>query len=234
MSTDDEVTRSDQGRAERIESAALDLLERGGMEAVTSRAVAETAGVRPMAIYRSYGDMSGLMNAVLSRGFHEYLTAKIDRPRLEDPVDDLRQGWDLHVGFGLEHPHVYAAMYSSPDPVSVPDAVIKADRILEEIVERIAKAGRLATNVAAATAMIGAAGRGATLTLIATPPAQRDPGLSHELREAVLATVTTEPPAEAPNRARHAAALAATIDDGPAVLSNAERELLGEWLHRLT
>jgi hypothetical protein len=81
--------------------------------------------------------------------------------------------------------------------------------------------------------MIHAAGVGVTLSLIATDPEQRDPDLSRQLREAVLTALTTEPAVEAPSRARHAASLAATIDDGPAVLSGAEAQLLRDWLDRL-
>jgi hypothetical protein len=62
-----------------------------------------------------------------------------------NPVDDLREGWDLHVGFGLEHPHLYAAMYSSPDPSREPAAVVRPALIVDEMVERVAKAGRLRT-----------------------------------------------------------------------------------------
>ena len=233
MAADEASVHSGLDRAARIEGAALHLLESSGVEAVTTRAVAEAAGTQPMAIYRTYGDMDGLLDAVLARGFDAYLVAKRDRPRLEDPVDDLRQGWDLHVGFGLEHPHLYAAMYSSPDPSRVPAAVVTAALILDEMVERVAKAGRLRTGVRLAAGMIQAAGVGVTLSLIATDPEHRDPDLSHRLREAVLTAVTTDPALEAPTRARHAASLAATIDDGPAVLSSAETELLREWLDRL-
>ena len=233
MAVDEADVPSGLDRAARIEGAALQLLESSGVDAVTTRAVAEAAGTQPMAIYRAYGDMDGLLDAVLARGLDAYLVAKRDRPRLEDPVDDLRQGWDLHVEFGLEHPHLYAAMYSSPDPSRVPAAVLKSTRMLDEMVERIAKAGRLRTGVRLAADMIHAAGVGVTLSLIATDPDQRDPDLSHRLREAVFTAVTTEPAVESPSRSRHAASLAATIDDGPAVLSGAETQLLREWLDRL-
>ncbi|HEY8547325.1 MAG TPA: TetR/AcrR family transcriptional regulator [Acidimicrobiales bacterium] len=234
VSKAEQPDRSALDRAARIETAALELLERGGPDAVTTRAVAEAAGTQPMAIYRMYGDMDGLLDAVLERGFDTYLDAKRNRPRLDDPVDDLRAGWDLNVGFGLEHPHLYTAMHSSPDPSRVPAAVAKGALILDEMVERVAKAGRLRTSVRQAADMIRAAGVGTTLSLIATDPDRRDPELSTRLREAVLAAVTTEAPAEPPDRARHAAALAATVDDGPAVLTDAESLLLREWLARLS
>lgn len=33
-----------------------------------------------------------------------------------DPVEDLRRGWDAHVEFGLTHPAFYVLMYGVPRP----------------------------------------------------------------------------------------------------------------------
>lgn len=225
-----------RARREPIEQAVLDLLEGGGPSAVTTRAVSAVAGVQAVAIYRAYGDMDGLVEAAVDRGFEQYLRAKTDRVRHEDPVEDLREGWDLHIGFGLAHPHVYALMYGRPDTRRPGRAAAHADEILHGLVDAVARAGRLATDVESAARAVHAAGRGVTLSLIEVAEDQRDPLLSHRVREALLAAVTSDEPTAphaASPRASYAAALAATAGDGPAVLSATELGLLQEWLVRL-
>lgn len=94
--------------------------------------------------------------------------------------------------------------------------------------------------MASAARAVHAAGCGVTLSLIGAPIGERDPQLSHRVREAVLTAVTTGAP-DAPNRptevqarAVHAVALRATLAEGDsAPLTEAETTLLVEWLDRL-
>ncbi|MEU5186681.1 TetR family transcriptional regulator [Streptomyces klenkii] len=81
---------------------------------VTTRAVAAAAGVQAPEIYRLFGDKDGLLEAVAEHGYATFLAAKqVDR-HAQDPVEDLRAGWDLAVGFGLANPELYALMYGEP------------------------------------------------------------------------------------------------------------------------
>ena len=89
--------------------------------------------------------MAGLLDAVLRRGFERYVTDKVDRPRHDDPVQDLRDGWDNHARFGLDHPHIYIALYGSPNPATTPQAARIARDVLRQMVERVATHGRRAT-----------------------------------------------------------------------------------------
>jgi AcrR family transcriptional regulator len=232
--------RSTRAHSETIERVALELLEAGGPKAVTTRAVAAAANVRAVAIYRAYGDMEALIDAAVRRGFGQYIDLKTRRARASDPVDDLRHGWDLHVRFGLEHPHVYTLMYGRPDAGPPGAAAVRAEAILLELVQAVARAGRLRTDVASAARAIHAAGCGVTLSLIAAPVDQRDPQLSHRVREAVLGSLTTDVSTgwdqvtDGPAQRVHAIALAATLSDGdPSPLTEAETNLLAEWLERL-
>jgi AcrR family transcriptional regulator len=100
--------------------AAARLLAEGGREAVSTRAVAAAAGVQAPTIYRQFGDMRGLLDEVASYGFSTYLRDKTRRERAEDPVEDLRQGWDLHVEFGVANPALYKLMYGDPVPGASP------------------------------------------------------------------------------------------------------------------
>ena len=240
------VTRTDGAAASRrvdtrrrIVRSAAELLAEGGREAVSTRAVAAAAGVQAPTIYRQFGDMRGLLDEVASFGFSEYLSEKTAREIVEDPVEDLRSGWDLHVGFGLANPAFYTLMYGDPRPGAETTAALEAAGILHELVKRVAEDGRLRVGVERAAQMIHAAGMGATLTLIGTKPEDRDPALSELTREAVLAAVTTdeadEPAMEIECRdrlARRAVALKAVLPEA-AELTPGESTVLSEWLDRL-
>ncbi len=218
----------------RIVVAAAELLRAGGRDALTTRATAAAAGVQAPVLYRLFGDKSGLLDAVAEHGFATYLGEKAVREPGPDPVEDLRRGWDLHIGFGLAYPAVYALMYGDPRP-GVPLAVATAARrILDSHIRRIAVAGRLRVDEARAAEMVHASGSGTVFALLATPEDRRDPGLSTAAREAVLSAILTESPIlERPGAALAAIALRAALGDDSTVLTDGERHVLGEWLDRL-
>src|SRR5918998_3191362 len=228
------------GTRGRIVRAAAGLLAEGGREAVSTRAVAAAAGVQAPTIYRQFGDMRGLLDEVASYGFSVYLRDKTTRKRAEDPVEDLRRGWDLHVGFGLANPEFYKLMYGDPVSGAELTAALEASQILHGVVSRVAEAGRLRVGVERAVGMIHAAGSGVTLALIGTEPKDRDPALSEATREAVLAAVTTDgSDGEATKgdgrdrAANRAVALKAVLSEAEAGLTPGERALLSELLDRI-
>jgi len=214
---------------ERIVETAAELLAGGGREAVTTRAVATAAGVQPPTIYRLFGDKVGLLDAVTEHGFRAYLADK--GVASADPVADLRSGWDLHVGFGLANPGLYALMYGDPRPGTASPAATRATAMLRALVRRIAQAGRLRVAEEQAVALVHAAACGTVLTLLAT--VSPDPGLSGLAREAVLAAVIADAPAvAAPGPVGAAVALRAALAETDAVTTG-ERGLLEEWLDRI-
>ncbi|RDI35120.1 TetR/AcrR family transcriptional regulator [Lentzea flaviverrucosa] len=217
---------------ERLVRAAADLLIEGGKEAVSTRAVAAAAGVQAPTLYRLFGDKDGLLDAVAGFGFSGYLESKHAMGVGGDPVDDLRGGWDLHIGFGLARPAFYLLMYGEPRKRA---ARLEADAMLREIIGRIAAAGRLTVPVEQAAQFVHAAGMGVVLALLATPEEDRDLGLIMFSREQVIRAITTDTapdgPTDIPSRA--IALRAALEEDPPLVLSPAERVLLAEWLDRV-
>ncbi len=241
LSTIDGMSAALPSPRDRILRAAAALLAEGGREAVSTRAVSAAAGVQPPTIYRQFGDMQGLLDAVVDDGFARYVRAKVARRDGEDPVADLRAGWDLHVGFGLANPALYALMYGDPQPGVISPAAAEARNMLEGLVRRVAEAGRLRVGVESATRTIHAAGVGVVLTLIAAEGADRDLALSDQTREAVLMAMTTDttpgeaPAPAAPRRAAvsHAVALKALLPAASAAFTSAERGLLSDWLDRL-
>src|SRR6478609_2777423 len=208
----------------RILRAATELLATGGRAAVTTRAVSAAAGVQPPTIYRHFGDMQGLFEAVARYTLATYAREKASRSLTNDPIEDLRRAWDLHIAFSLAHPDVFALLYSAPSVAAYRPVIHEGVALLQGLVARIAEAGRLRVDVAHATNLIHAAGTGVTLTLAAAPPDERDPQLSETMREAILAAITVPDSTEASNGdtgaaraaervAVHAVALQALLTD---------------------
>ncbi|MDL5155699.1 TetR/AcrR family transcriptional regulator [Actinomycetospora termitidis] len=217
----------------RIVAAAARLLEDGGEDAVSTRAVSAAAGVQAPTIYRLFGDKQGLLDAVVTHGFESYLAEKTVREPTDDPVADLRTGWDLHVGLALERPALYRLMYARPQAGGYSPAARAAFAELAALVHRIAVAGRLAVPEGRAVGLLHSAGSGAAFSLIAVPPEKRDPGLADAAREAVVAAITTDEAPSGTGPVAAAVTLRACVDDLDG-FTTAERGLLTEWLGRVT
>ena len=190
-------------------------------------------------IYRQFGDMAGLLDAVVARGFADFLHAKDGQAARADPVDELRDGWDMHVGFAVANPAVYALMYGEPR-TEVPDGARQVYDVLRGIVAKVAAAGRLAVPVDTAAGMVYAAGVGVALSTIveSNVGSTHDPSLSTRTRDAILGAITIEPPdGRAPDAAGttawHAISLRAALPEVPVDFTRGERALLGEWLDRI-
>jgi AcrR family transcriptional regulator len=223
----------------RIVDAAARLLRETGPAAVTTRAVAEKAGVQAPAIYRLFGDKDGLLEAVAEHVMSGYVAAKAAAVRAAeeedvDPLDDLRAGWDTQISFGLENPGVFRLL-SDPERVRGSAAARAGRDVLGGRVRRVAAAGQLKVSEQRATELIQAAGIGTIQSLLATPVEDRDPALSDAMFEAVLSQILAEPrdAGEHPHAHTLTAAVAfrAVAHDLDA-LSTAERQLVIEWLDR--
>ncbi|WP_327154073.1 TetR/AcrR family transcriptional regulator [Streptomyces tubercidicus] len=200
--------------------------------AVTTRAVADAAGLQPPAIYRLFGDKDGLLDAVAEHGFAAFLATKHVDPDPQDPIEDLRAGWDVAIEFGLANPALFTLMYTEPTRTN--SAAFKAGmEILMGRIRRLAAGGWLRVDEELAAQVIHATARGAVLTWLSLPQDRRDPALLTTLRESMVAAVTNQQPAvQDPGPAGAARALRAALP-GRTNLSNAEQHLLREWLNRL-
>lgn len=227
------AVRPARNARQRIIDATLALLTEGGREAVSTRAVSAAASVQAPTIYRHFGDKRGLLDAAAEHGLSTYLQAKADVPPSGDPVNDLRRGWDLHIGFGLASPSLYALIYGDPRSSASSPTAVAAAAILAQHVHRIAESGRLTVSEERAAHLVHAAGIGTTLALIAMPERRRDMALSDLAREAVIAAITTDAPVvAAPGPVSAAIALRAVLPQTSA-LTEQEQGLLREWLDRI-
>lgn len=216
---------------ERIVVAAVHLLQQDGADAVTTRAVADAARVQAPTIYRLFGDKDGLLAEVAQRVFASYVAGKAVAGQTEDPVADLRAGWNTHLGFGLANPALFALLARRGDPSP---AAVAGFEILRGRVERVAAAGRLRVSVLRAVEMIHAAGIGTVLTLLARSPEDRDPGLGDAVYDTLMRSIVTDHAANLDDDAAINAAI--TLHSNlPTLtgLSNAERALMAEWLERI-
>jgi AcrR family transcriptional regulator len=227
-----EEAPSNEVRA-RVVAAAAALIAAGGREAATTRAVATAAGVQAPTIYRLFGDKRGLLNAVAEHGLAAYVGNKASLVPNDDPVQDLRDGWDMHIAFGLSHPGLFAIMSGDSHAQPRSPAVAAGMDVLRRRIRRVALAGRLAISEERTLAMLKSACNGTVLTLLRTPERERDAGLSATAREAIIAAITGESIASANPGAREAAmALRASLSE-LAMLTPGEKHLLEELLVRI-
>jgi AcrR family transcriptional regulator len=230
------ATSSRAGTRSRIVDVAARLLREEGPAAVTTRGVAEGAGVQAPVIYRLFGDKDGLLEAVAEYVMTAYVSAKAEDVKAAsaadvDPLDDLRAGWEMQIDFGVANPALFRLL-SDPDRVIHSPAAQSGRHVLESRVHRVAVTGRLRVSERRAVGLIQAAGIGVIQTLLSTPPDQRDPGLAESIFQAVTRQILTDAP-ERPEGGPIATtvafrAIAPRLD----MLSEAERLLLAEWLDR--
>jgi AcrR family transcriptional regulator len=223
---------------DRLLLAAAQLLDEAKGGPVSTRQIVDRAGVRAPTLYHHFGSKQALLDAVVSHGFTEFLRARRAVGGTSDPIDDIREGWDNHVAFGLEFPSAYAHIYGNVR-AGVPCGVADDVRAqLLEALEPAARQERLRVSPADAAAHILAASSGVTLTLIQQPAGERDLNLSDRVRDGVLAAITRHSPPNAPATTERsletaAATLSTALEGDAGVLTTGERALMRELLARI-
>ncbi len=228
--------RSRSDTRSRIVDVAARLLQEEGSAAVTTRGVAEAAGVQAPAIYRLFGDKDGLLEAVAEYVMATYVSAKAEAVDAAsaadvDPLDDLRVGWETQMDFGVANPALFH-LVSAPDRQLQSPAAQSGRRILQSRVHRVAVTGRLRVSEERAVNLIQAAGIGAIHTLLSTPPARRDSGLAEAMFQAVLGQILTDAPERSSDDPMATVVAFRAIAPRLEMLSEAERQLLAEWVDR--
>jgi AcrR family transcriptional regulator len=217
-----------------IVDAAGRLLRQGGAQAVTTRAVAEAAGVPAPTIFRIFGDKAGLLDAVAEHVMATYAAGKALQVAEEngDPIADLRAAWRGHIDFGLANPDLFALL-TAPGRVDRSPATAVGAEVLAARVARLADAGLLRVSQPRAVSMIHAAGTGVVLALLGQPESGRDTGLAEASLDAVLGGILTSVPGPSSgDLAALTVTFVAAVPRLPA-LSGSERGLLSEWLDRV-
>ena len=229
-----EVETSKADTRSKIVNVAARLLRDGGPTAVTTRGVAEAAGVQAPAIYRLFGDKDGLLEAVAEHVMTGFVAAKAAAVQAAessdvDALSDLRQGWDRQIEFGVDNPTLFRLL---SDRVRTSAAARAGREVLAARIRRLAATGRMRVSEQRAVDLIQAAGIGTIQTLLATPKAHRDPALADAMYEAMLTQILTDPdPTHDRSDLRAMVAFRAVAPEINA-LTPAERQLVLEWLDR--
>lgn len=129
------VSRAESAAGTRraLLDAAADLLDIGGPDAVTLRAVGARAGVTRGAPYRHFPDKDALLSTVAAEGW-ERVGDRVHALR-RDPAlsaqEKLRGALRVVTGLGRNHPHLHRIMCTAPagDPAA---AVRAAGRYRDE------------------------------------------------------------------------------------------------------
>ncbi|MGV9803302.1 TetR/AcrR family transcriptional regulator [Mycobacterium sp. NPDC003449] len=223
--------------SDRLLEATAELLREGGIEAVSTRAVAAAAGTQPPVLYRRFGDKDGLIEAVTLYILEDYIAQKRRLMKSsDDAVADLRRLWDLFVTFGFAQPECFALIYGHKrrgDAISA--AAATTVTLLQSAIARIADEGKLRMSVERATDLFKSCGVGFVITQITVPAPKFDRELSEMVLETALAGILVAKPQGRARSTlvRRAVALrqAMTADNVP--LTPAEHGLMAEWLNRI-
>ncbi|MFE3178611.1 TetR/AcrR family transcriptional regulator [Amycolatopsis sp. NPDC059090] len=215
----------------RLLDAAAEQVAATPGEDISLRAICAQAGVKMPTLYHFFGSKQGLLDAVVERGFDLYLAEKGAHEPSGDPIQDLRDGWDAHVAFGIANPGFYTLMYGQVHPGHAPAAQERPSAMLRALTKAAADQGRLTVPPDQAAAHILVANIGVTLRQIIL--AEEDRPLSAAVREGAIAAITGTAPSAADSKhadihrvLEHAAA-------NPEILGAEETQLLTKWLRTL-
>jgi AcrR family transcriptional regulator len=217
------------GRSRLVEAARSLLAEHPEREPST-RELYEVAGVAPPTLYHHFGTKAGLLEAVVEEAFSAYLERKRGVPRTGDLLTDFAAGWDMHIGFGVENPVLYALMHGREEGQR-PRAAQTAEAELRRGLERLADAGLLRIGVDEAVAVTTAMAIGCVTQLIHDGGSATGP-VARSMRAALMSELTGHSPER--DDAGHAARLLlARLGSVSGLFTPAEEALLRQWLHTL-
>ncbi len=93
--------------------AALHIIQRRGLDALTMRAVARDAHVSHMAAYHHFADKAALVAAVAEEGFRALRREMLDRIANfpDDPRARLRESGVAYVVFAVKNPNLFRVMF---------------------------------------------------------------------------------------------------------------------------
>lgn len=90
----------------KVLEAAGRLLDEGGYENVSIRRIADEVGCSQMAMYRHFPDKDALLQQ-LCVNLYQQFTLQLDKERLEDPRERLRQAMRRFIKLSVKNPHHY-------------------------------------------------------------------------------------------------------------------------------
>ena len=101
-------------RLAQIVAAARDLLDEGGPDALTMRAIAARLGIRAPSLYKHVPDKKAVEVALIAAGFEEQAGAF--EAAVAGSADPLRALAAVYRSWAVAHPHLYRLMTDGPLP----------------------------------------------------------------------------------------------------------------------
>ncbi len=101
---------------EELVDAAVELLERDGVQALSARNLATKLGTSTMAVYTHFGSMAGLMDAVGNAALSRFTESLAHVPPTDDPVADLLVMGLAYRRFALSNPQRYQLIFGTETP----------------------------------------------------------------------------------------------------------------------
>lgn len=167
-------------RSALLAAAEAELAERG-VEAFSLRSVAKRAGVSHAAPAHHFGDAGGVLTALATEGFRQFLACQHRREALApaDPESQMIAAGTGYVDFALERPALFRLIFASDRLNRAnPDLGAAGAASYQHLVDQVSALGGGDTDVAAAWAMVhGLADlfiSGRLSSLRAADPAKRD------------------------------------------------------------
>ena len=137
----------DEKTREALLSAAEQLLTRGGLDAVSTRAVADRAGTTTRAVYSLFDSKAELLHQLAVRAFGTLVDLVESVPQTADPGLDLINAGMAFRSWALDHPNLFRLVFGLPDGLVTDPAVAPAGqaayRQLRQLVDRARNAGLL-------------------------------------------------------------------------------------------
>jgi AcrR family transcriptional regulator len=191
MST--ERSASERSASERsLLDAAATLLERGGLAAVTTRAVLAQAGLTAPTLYHHFGDKDGLLAALLQEGVYAFFAHKDTTLRItSDPRADLLTAFDSFLDFVSQQPQLFQllAVRALDDPALL-DAAVEWCR---ERVGQLERDGRLTVDAPIAVQSLMAVSNGVAMLRAQGAPDADVRRVGHMIYEQTLSAIIRAP-----------------------------------------
>lgn len=109
-----------------IVAAGRELLETGGLDAVTMQGVAEHVGVRGPSLYKRFPSRGALIAAIGAAALEDLRGVLVPLGRDPDPAAGLRAAAAAFRGFARDNPRTYELLFMSLPPGSRPSAELNA------------------------------------------------------------------------------------------------------------
>ncbi|HEX2559635.1 TetR/AcrR family transcriptional regulator [Phenylobacterium sp.] len=118
-------------------TAARDILEAQGKEALSLRAISIRAGVALGTIYHHYESKHALLAGLAVEGFEELARRMREALEHRGEASGLRAAGYAYIGFLCDRPALYRLMFESVDQGRTPEVMDAEDRAFQVIAEAI-------------------------------------------------------------------------------------------------